>query len=82
MIIGMFPDCDLKNVCAVGNAAGDGARLVLLDRKKRREAEKIAARVEYVELTIEAGFQKEFLDSMYFPHKMDDFPHLRGIVRD
>lgn len=82
MIIGMFPDCDLKNVCAVGNAAGDGARLVLLDRKKRREAEKIAARVEYVELTIEAGFQKEFLNSMYFPHQQDDFPHLRGIVRD
>ncbi len=82
MIIGMFPDCDLKNICAVGNAAGDGARLALLDRKKRREAEKIATRVEYVELTLEEEFQKEFLDSMYFPHKKDDFPHLKGIVRD
>ena len=30
MILGMFPDCDLKKVYAVGNAAGDGARIALL----------------------------------------------------
>ena len=82
MIIGMFPDCDPKQVYAVGNAAGDGARMALLNRDKRREADEIARKVEYLELTIEKEFQKEFLDAMYFPHKKDIFPHLRGIVKD
>ena len=82
MIIGMFPDCDPKQVYAVGNAAGDGARIALLNTDKRREADEIARKVEYVELTIEKEFQKEFLDAMYFPHKKDPFPHLKGIVKD
>ncbi|HUL31753.1 MAG TPA: ASKHA domain-containing protein, partial [Thermodesulfobacteriota bacterium] len=58
MILGMFPDCDLRNVRAVGNAAGDGARIALLNKDKRVEADEIAKRVEYVELTIEKDFQK------------------------
>jgi uncharacterized 2Fe-2S/4Fe-4S cluster protein (DUF4445 family) len=82
MIIGMFPDCDPKHVYAVGNAAGDGARMALLNLGKRREADDIARKVEYVELTIEKDFQKEFLDAMAFPHKKDPFPHLKGLLKD
>ena len=81
MILGMFPDCDLANVYAVGNAAGDGARIALLNREKREEAEEIARNVEYMELTIEANFQKEFIEALEFPHMSDSFPHLRDIVR-
>jgi uncharacterized 2Fe-2S/4Fe-4S cluster protein (DUF4445 family) len=81
MIIGMFPDCDPKQVYAVGNAAGDGARMALLNLEKRREANDIARKVEYVELTIEKDFQKEFLDAMAFPHRKDPFPHLKGLLR-
>jgi uncharacterized 2Fe-2S/4Fe-4S cluster protein (DUF4445 family) len=80
MILGMFPDCDLTNVYAVGNAAGDGARIALLNREKRAEAEEIAREVEYVELTIEPDFQKEFIEALEFPHMNDTFPHLRDIV--
>jgi len=82
LVLGMFPDCDLKNVYAVGNAAGDGARLALLNRDKRAEADEIARKVEYVELSIEADFQKEFVAAMQIPHMEDAFPHLKGIVRD
>ncbi len=81
MILGMFPDCDLTNVYAVGNAAGDGARIALLNRERRAEAEEIARKVEYLELTIEADFQKDFVEALEFPHMNDTFPHLRGIVR-
>jgi uncharacterized 2Fe-2S/4Fe-4S cluster protein (DUF4445 family) len=81
MILGMFPDCDLANVYAVGNAAGDGARIALLNREKRQEAEEIARKVEYIELTIEADFQREFIEALEFPHTKDSFPHLRDIVR-
>ena len=82
LILGMFPDCDLEHIYAVGNAAGDGARIALLNRDKRLEAEEIARRVEYLELTIEREFQDEFMHSMAFPHMRDPFPHLKGIVGD
>ncbi len=58
LVLGMFPDCDLKNVYAVGNAAGDGARLALLNRDKRAEADEIARKVEYMELSIRSRFPK------------------------
>ena len=82
MVLGMFPDCDLKKVYAVGNAAGDGARIALLNREKRLEADEIARKVEYMELTIETDFQKEFIEAMQIPHMRDPFPHLKGIVKD
>ena len=70
LAIGLFPDCGLDNVYSVGNAAGDGARLALINVNKRCEAEEIARKVEYVELTIEPQFQKYFVDAMRFPTKM------------
>jgi uncharacterized 2Fe-2S/4Fe-4S cluster protein (DUF4445 family) len=82
MIMGLFPDCDLKKVYAVGNAAGDGARIALLNVDKRREANEYARKVEYVELTVEGNFEKEFAQAMYFPHMKDKFPHLKGLVPD
>ena len=82
IVLGMFPDCDVTNVHGVGNAAGDGARIALLNREKRLEANEIARKVEYMELTIEADFQKEFIEAMQIPHMRDPFPRLKGIVRD
>jgi uncharacterized 2Fe-2S/4Fe-4S cluster protein (DUF4445 family) len=80
MIIGLFPDCELENVYAVGNAAGDGARLALLNSDKRTEANQIARQVEYVELTVEPGFERGFAEAMYFPHMKDEFVSLRGLL--
>ncbi|MCL2336813.1 MAG: ASKHA domain-containing protein [Firmicutes bacterium] len=80
MVIGMFPDCDLDKVVAVGNAAGDGARLALLDVNKRLEAEVIARKTEFVETAIEPDFQSRFSDAMAFPHIKDPFPHIQDIL--
>lgn len=77
MAIGMFPDCDLSRVHAVGNAAGDGARIALLNVGKRREAAKVARRVEFVETAIEPDFQKKFMDAIAIPHAKAKFPHLQ-----
>jgi uncharacterized 2Fe-2S/4Fe-4S cluster protein (DUF4445 family) len=81
MILGMFPDCDLKEVISVGNAAGDGARMALLDRHKRSEADRIAREVEYIELTVYPEFTMEFAEAMLFPHMKDPFPHLEEILK-
>ena len=76
MAIGMFPDCDISRVHAVGNAAGDGARIALLDAEKRREAAKVARRVEFIETAAEPDFQKKFMDAIAIPHAKDKFLHL------
>jgi uncharacterized 2Fe-2S/4Fe-4S cluster protein (DUF4445 family) len=80
MMIGLFPDCDLKDVYAVGNAAGDGARIALLSRAKRREAREAARWIDYVETAIEMEFQNEFVAALTFPHVSDSFPHLMGLL--
>jgi len=79
-VIGLFPDCDRKFVYAVGNAAGDGARIALLNVEKRDEADFWAKRVEYVELTLEPNFNSIFTKALTFPHAEDKFPHLADIL--
>jgi len=76
MMIGMIPDCDLRNVTAVGNAAGDGARIALLNKAKRREAAEVARWVRHVSTPLEEDFQKLFMAALAFPHSIDAFPHL------
>jgi uncharacterized 2Fe-2S/4Fe-4S cluster protein (DUF4445 family) len=80
MILGLIPDCGLERVHAVGNAAGDGARIALLNRHKRREAQEIAHWVRYVETAVDPDFQREFVGAMHLPHQQDNFPHLEGIL--
>lgn len=80
MVLGLFPDCDLEKVRAVGNAAGDGARIALLNREKRTEANTIARKVEFVETAVEAEFQKQLMDAIAIPHAKDAFPHLSHIL--
>jgi uncharacterized 2Fe-2S/4Fe-4S cluster protein (DUF4445 family) len=64
--MGLFPDSDLKDVHFVGNAAGAGALLALLNLDKRKEADKIAEQVKCVELTREPDFAKEFARACVF----------------
>jgi uncharacterized 2Fe-2S/4Fe-4S cluster protein (DUF4445 family) len=80
LIMGLFPDCSLDMIQSVGNAAGDGARTALLNREKRVEANWVARNVEYVELTVEADFQNQFMQAMQIPHMKDKFVHLEGVV--
>ena len=77
MVLGLFPDCPLERVTSIGNAAGDGCRKALLDRKKRAEADRIARQVEYVELTLMTDFQQHLMEAIHIPHMTDEFTHLK-----
>jgi uncharacterized 2Fe-2S/4Fe-4S cluster protein (DUF4445 family) len=66
--LGLIPDCDPARVISVGNAAGDGARIALLDREARAEAVRLAREVEYVSIAVEPAFQEEFVAAMRLPH--------------
>ena len=64
--IGMFPGVPLDRFSQVGNAAGMGARQMLLAYGCRSEAREIIQRVHYVELTATPTFTETFLQHMYF----------------
>ncbi|MEX2150031.1 MAG: ASKHA domain-containing protein [Steroidobacteraceae bacterium] len=80
MVLGMIPDCALDRVVSVGNAAGAGARIALLDATARAGVEDLVRRVEKIETAIEPGFQAHFIDAMAIPHKSAAYPELRKLV--
>jgi uncharacterized 2Fe-2S/4Fe-4S cluster protein (DUF4445 family) len=80
MTLGMFPDCSIDKVYAVGNAAGDGSRMALLNRDKRREANERARWVEFVEIATDPLFEREFMQAMHIPHMKDKFPNLKELL--
>lgn len=82
MVLGLIPDCDLAHVAAVGNAAGDGALLMLLSQDKRREAAELAGQVEHIQTATDAHFQDEFVGALHIPHASDAFPHLASILAE
>ncbi len=80
MILGLIPDCALERVVAVGNAAGDGARIALLNRFARLDAGRIARENTHVQTAVNPNFQAEFVAAIAIPHAGDVFPHLVGIL--
>jgi uncharacterized 2Fe-2S/4Fe-4S cluster protein (DUF4445 family) len=62
--IGMFPSIPFERFQQVGNAAGAGARELLLSNKKRVEAEQIVELIEYIELTTVRDYQDIFMDAI------------------
>jgi uncharacterized 2Fe-2S/4Fe-4S cluster protein (DUF4445 family) len=80
MIIGLIPDLPLENVYAVGNAAGDGARIALLNVEKRQEAGEVARTVRRYELPADPEFQNQFMLAMNFPHMTEPFPHIAHLI--
>ena len=81
MVLGLIPDCDLGEVKAVGNAAGTGALMALLNRNHRREIEKQVGQIEKIETALEPHFQQLFIDAMALPNKVDPFPKLSAAVK-
>jgi uncharacterized 2Fe-2S/4Fe-4S cluster protein (DUF4445 family) len=80
MVLGLIPDCDLERVTAVGNAAGDGARIALLNRGLRRKSAELARWAEHISTPLESSFQDEFVAALNLPHSSDSFPHLEGLL--
>jgi uncharacterized 2Fe-2S/4Fe-4S cluster protein (DUF4445 family) len=80
IILGLIPDCDLERVAAVGNAAGVGARMALVNRGHRRAVEALVRGIEKVETAIEPRFQEHFVNAMGLPNSVEPFPELARAV--
>ena len=62
MGIGMLPSIPLERINTIGNAAGTGARMMVASTISRSEAENLAKRIEYLELTVYIDF------AMFYAH--------------
>ena len=76
--IGMIPDIPDGQIYQIGNAAGVGAQLLLLNKDLRKKAHKLLNKLQYIEIATKKEFQKEYIDAMYFPHlNLSNFPNLK-----
>ena len=76
--IGMIPDIQDEKIHQIGNAAGIGAQHCLLNKELRKKAQQLLSRIQYVEIAVEEGFQKEYAEALYFPHiNLEYFPSLK-----
>ena len=65
--IGLIPAVPRARIQSVGNAAGFGAQIALLDEAAKREADDIAQQTEHLALTSSPEFQAIFAAQMAFP---------------
>jgi len=80
MTLGMIPDCDLNKVSSVGNAAGTGARIALLNASSRRDIELTVEKIEKIETATAPDFQRHFVEAMAIPHKVDKYSVLESVI--
>lgn len=69
-LIGLYPDTPPERCTSLGNGAGVGAQLALLDTASRAEARRIVDFVEYFEIAGTDQFQDHFMQAMYLPHQV------------
>jgi uncharacterized 2Fe-2S/4Fe-4S cluster protein (DUF4445 family) len=63
--IGMFPDVPLERYTQIGNAAGAGARMLLVNHSQRNLAEQIGREIHYIELTAETTFNDTYVSALF-----------------
>src|SRR6202140_260619 len=67
-VIGLVPPVDVDRIIAVGNSAGEGAKIALLSYRERQVAFELPGRIEYVELSGRTDFNDAFVSVLGFPH--------------
>jgi uncharacterized 2Fe-2S/4Fe-4S cluster protein (DUF4445 family) len=66
-IIGLVPAVDVDRIIAVGNSAGEGAKIALLSYRERQVAFELPSRLEYIELSGRTDFNDTFVELLQFP---------------
>jgi len=69
--IGLVPLVPQERIVAVGNTAGEGAKMAMLSFREREAARVIPAQVEYLELSAMSTFTDDFVDALSFPSKSE-----------
>lgn len=70
--IGLVPWLPLERIVAVGNSAGEGAKIALLSFRERQAAQAIPEFIEYVELSGRPEFNEIFTEALVFPPLVEE----------
>ncbi|UMZ75470.1 ASKHA domain-containing protein [Natranaerofaba carboxydovora] len=65
-ILGLIPNIAEEKIIPVGNAAGSGCQMALVNRNFYEEAMKLVDKIDHLELASKSDFQTTFMNSMYF----------------
>jgi uncharacterized 2Fe-2S/4Fe-4S cluster protein (DUF4445 family) len=81
-ILGMLPDLPKDKFSFLGNTSVAGAYLCLLSEDLRKEAEEIASKMTYMELSVSRGFMDEYLSALFLPHTdISLFPTVAALMK-
>lgn len=76
--IGLLPDLERERFTFIGNSSLVGAREILLSYEAKTEAEEIAKKMTYIELSVEPTYMDEYVSALFFPHTdLSRFPTLK-----
>jgi uncharacterized 2Fe-2S/4Fe-4S cluster protein (DUF4445 family) len=76
--IGMLPDLPVEKFQFLGNTSIIGAYFALLCDRLRHEAEDIARKMTYIELSVSRNFMDEYLSALFLPHtNLEAFPTVK-----
>lgn len=64
--IGLIPSAFVRKVKPVGNAAGEGAKIALVNEQEMQEMDELVRKIDFVELAASADFQDYFIDELGF----------------
>jgi uncharacterized 2Fe-2S/4Fe-4S cluster protein (DUF4445 family) len=80
--IGLLPDLPLERFHFIGNGSLNGARMCLSSREAMSEAEEVARRMTYFELSTDPKFMGDFTSSLFLPHTdLDRFPSVMRMLK-
>jgi uncharacterized 2Fe-2S/4Fe-4S cluster protein (DUF4445 family) len=81
IILGMLPDMPRERFAFLGNTSVAGAYLCLVSDELRREAEDIASKMTYIDLSSSKRFMDEYMAAMFLPHTdISRFPSLKRLT--
>ena len=76
--IGLLPDLAVEKFVFLGNTSIMGAYYALLCDRLRHEAEEIAKKMTYLELSVSRNFMDEYLSALFLPHtNLEAFPTVK-----
>ncbi|MDD5355305.1 MAG: ASKHA domain-containing protein [Candidatus Omnitrophica bacterium] len=68
IIIGLLPDVPRDKFKFIGNSSLAGARQMLLSSYAFEKVQEIAAKMTYMELSVDANYMDEYMAALFFPH--------------
>lgn len=79
--IGLLPDLPEKNFAFLGNTSVAGAKMCILSSQAMEEAELIANKMSYLDLSTTPGFMNNYSASLFLPHTdIELFPSVKNQI--